>query len=245
MAFLHISEHSLLAAPLRAGITVLDLGANRGHFSEQLSARYPGSYHAVEANPALAAELSKNRLFETVSNRAVTDTSAPVVLRLGQNDVTSSVLRLPTESPYGALEVGTVQVEGVALKEFVAGRDIHVLKLDIEGAEIAALASLTHADLQRIVQITVEFHGDRVFGFGLADATEAAIEALRSHGFTALDFAPGHRDTLFINTRLHQASAATVARWRVEAAAARWWIAAGPLRVIVGRWRRRLLNQTR
>ncbi len=44
--FVHVRGHALLVRLLRPGLTVLDMGANRGDFSRQLSEAYPGSYHA-------------------------------------------------------------------------------------------------------------------------------------------------------------------------------------------------------
>ena len=108
-----------------------------------------------------------------------------------------AALPLPAESIWDCVEVGRTTVEGLALSELLEvfpGR-IDVLKADIEGAEVLALPTLGRADLARIGH-TVEFHGARVFGFGLHRETRRTIRKLRRHGFVALNFTPDHRDVL-------------------------------------------------
>lgn len=223
MEFVHVRGHALLARLLRPGLTVLDMGANRGDFSRQLSEAYPGSYHAVEANPVLARKLGAP--YATVRNCAVTDESGPITLRLALNDEASSILPLPAESEYQAIEVGRIDVDGVALRELLGHRQVDVLKLDIEGAEINALASLCEEDLRHVCQITVEFHSDPIFKFGIADAAAEVIRKLHGHGFVSLDFEAQHRNVLFINRRACRPSFTRVLRWQMAAARRRWYIA--------------------
>jgi FkbM family methyltransferase len=232
--FLHLNGHSLLAAPLMAGINVLDLGANHGIFATLLSARYPGRYGGVEANPALIDELRAGA-YDWVRHCAVSDAPREVPFRIARNDAASSMLELPNTSIYDAIEVETIAVEGVPLADLLrqAGERVDVLKVDVEGAEVPALASLSPADLARIGQITVEFHSDPTFQFGLTLETDAVIQQLRNSGFVALDFEPGQKDMLFINRARYSVSRLREAYWKTIAGAARW-------RIIVGAERRRL-----
>jgi FkbM family methyltransferase len=222
--FRGFSDHTLLTSALRAGLTVLDLGANRGAFSEALSARYPGEYHAVEPNPHLVTLLEGRRPFTSVRHAAVVDRTGPIELRLAQNDGGGSVLPLPSESIWDCVEVGRTTVDGIALSTLLDSLPdrIDVLKADIEGAEVLALPTLSAPDLARIGQLTVEFHGARVFGFGIHRETRRTIRKLRRQGFVALNFAPDHRDMLFINRRIHDVSKPEVLRWQICATRVRW-----------------------
>lgn len=224
-SFRRVNEHTLLARGLRPGMTVLDLGANHGRFSESLAAEVPGEYHAIEANPTLADELQRRSVFATVRCCAVIGESGrQVTLNLAEGDEASSVLALPAVSVYKATKVGEVAVDGVALLEVLRDHPgpIDVLKVDIEGAEVLTLPYLAQEDLDRIGQITVEFHSSRAFGFSIHRQTRYTIRRLRQQGFLALDFQPDHRDTLFVNRRLLSATRRDEARWRVEAALTRW-----------------------
>jgi FkbM family methyltransferase len=234
--FAEFGHHTLLLRELRPGIRVLDLGAHRGGFSRALAASYPGEYHAVEPNPELVAALQKDPLFASVTPAAVLDRTGPIELHLAAYDVHSSILELPADDLF--VEVGRTTVDGIALSELVAsipGR-IDVLKADIEGAEVYALPALSRTDLSRIGQLTVEFHGSPLFGFGIRRNVRRTIWGLRHKGFVAVSFSGVERDVLFLNRRLSRISRREQVRWQIAAALARWAAHA--------RWRsRRWLDQ--
>ena len=72
----------------------------------------------------------------------------------------------------------------------------------------AALASLTDEMLTRIGQITVEFHDDPRFQFGLHEEVAATIARLKRLGFTYLQFnRPRTTNALFIGPALGLSSA--------------------------------------
>src|SRR6185295_9298717 len=80
----------------------------------------------------------------------------------------------------------------------VEGADL--LKLDVEGAELAVLAATGDEALRRLGQITVEIH-DFVPGFRDPHAISALKERLRHLGFTTVVLswpASNHSDTLFL-----------------------------------------------
>jgi Methyltransferase FkbM domain len=82
---------------------------------------------------------------------------------------------------------------------------IDLLKMDIEGAEVMVLRSLSKATLQTIGQITVEFHSDPVFGFQLRRDVEDVIRLLQRRGFICFDFSGRSRlDVLFVNRAIHR-----------------------------------------
>jgi FkbM family methyltransferase len=199
---------------------VVDLGANRGRFSALLRERFPGAYHAVEANPALISHLDRAN-FTSIRNCAVTATDARATLRVAANDEGSSILPLPTESVYNATEVAKVEVDGMTLPNLltltVPTGAIDVMKVDIEGAEVAALAMLRSDDLRRIGQISVEFHSDPEFGFDIAAQTAAAMRLLRASGFVMLDFEIGHKDVLFLNRKLNGLSKGQARYYQAQA----------------------------
>lgn len=223
-SFCQVNGHALLRRPLRPGIVVLDLGANHGRFSQDLSGLFPGEYHAVEANPALADALEQQRVFQTVRCCAVTGESGPVTFNLAEGDQCSSVLTLPAQSVYLATKVDEVTVDGVALLEVMRdhpGR-IDVLKADIEGAEVMTIPYLSDENLARIAQMTVEFHGSGAFGFHLSRHVRRSIRMLRRRGFLALDFEAEHRNTLFVNRQLLGVTWQDAIRWQVEAMLTRY-----------------------
>lgn len=201
---IQLNGHGLYAPALNTRTLVLDLGANLGRFSSEITDRFGCSVVMVEANPDLCRELE--RTGATVHNVAVAGTDGIVSLNISVNLEGSSVLPLPEQSIYGATLDRTIEVKAMSLAsllESVAPRHVDVLKIDIEGAEVEALNSVSDEDLLKIPQITVEFHDDPSFQFNLRGAVSATIDRLRKLGFAYLQFNRPHRtNALFLGPAL-------------------------------------------
>src|SRR6266852_8255011 len=79
------------------------------------------------------------------------------------------------------------------------------------------LTTADPAPLRAIGQITVEFHGDSVFGFGLNREVDQAIDRLENLGFVALNFSrPLRTDVLFVNLALHRLSKPRALWWQLR-----------------------------
>jgi len=220
MYFEAFRGHTLLTRELRPAPRVIDVGANRGDFSNAVASRFGGEFLLVEANPALVAELRMTTGFEVLHN-AVGTTSRTLSFNVAVNDEASRVAPLPLVSHEGAVLERRVTVEEIPLASVLttADGDIDVLKLDIEGAELDVLEALSDDDLARVAQMTVEFHSHPSFGLGGGDRVEALLHRLRRAGFCAFDFSGGTRmDVLFLNTAVVCPSAAVLAGWRGQAA---------------------------
>ena len=205
--FATIHTHTIYTPPLGADAVVLDLGAYRGEFAQEMSARYGGTYYLVEANPVLAEALRVEGNFP-VWHYAVADTEGPIHFHIAYNDEGSSILNLPMESVYNCVLRETVQVQAKKLESLlteIRAPRIDLLKMDIEGAEVMVLRSLSGSTLRAIGQITVEFHSDPVFGFDLRRDVEEVIRSLERQGFLCLDFSGRARlDVLFVNRAVHR-----------------------------------------
>lgn len=196
-----VRGHHILAGALGPGSRVLDLGANRGAFSQELTDRFGCQTSLVEANPALYDILKSADAFP-VKHCAVTAVSGSVTFNVAKNDEGSSVLNLPTTSVHGCVHDSSVTVPALTLEEVYEAfgiQSLDLLKMDIEGAEVDVLASCTENVLRRTTQITVEFHCDPSFGFGSRDRAVDAMARLRSLGFTQYTFADDFTDVLFVN----------------------------------------------
>ncbi len=87
--------------------------------------------------------------------------------------------------------------------------------MDIEGAEVSVLASLKPGILQRIGQITVEFHSAPEFGFDLGRGVEDVLRRMRKLDFIIMDFSfPQRIDVLFINKTINKISSGDAIRWQ-------------------------------
>jgi FkbM family methyltransferase len=200
--FEQIRGHTIDTSHLNSRSIIVDCGANKGGFSREMSDRFGGEYTLAEANPLLSEMLRSEKRFRVI-HCAVSDREGTIPFNIAVNDEGSSILALPTQSTIECtlqkiVEVPTRKIEAILAE--TGSRQIDLLKIDIEGAEIQVLDSISAAALETIGQITVEFHCDSLFGFGMADDVSRVIARLRGLGFLCLDFSNDRRlDVLFIN----------------------------------------------
>lgn len=200
--------HTVLAYPKGSAPPVVDCGAHKGEFATSVCAVWGARCHSIEAAPGLAAQLDVPAGTST-HHFAVSGEDGEIPFQLTDN----------AEGSHFKDEMGEgcVMVPQRHLGRFLAevapdGPD--VLKLDIEGAEIPALQSLSDAQLARITQITCEFHD--FCGYVTAQAVDEAIARLERAGFAVFPFSWHTRgDVLFVNRRI--VPLGPVARLRIAA----------------------------
>jgi FkbM family methyltransferase len=217
--FMTVRGHTFYTSPLGADSVIVDLGANHGVFARRMSELVGGRYYLVEANPELQQLLKSETTFPVLFC-AVAAHDGPIQFNLSKNDEGSSILTLPESSEYNCVLERSLEVPGKELRsilaEFQLAR-VDLLKVDIEGAEIGMLGTADPTVLENIGQITVEFHGEPVFGFGLQSEVERVMARLEGLGFVALDFSfPRRTDVLFVNLPFHGLSAARGWWWQLR-----------------------------
>lgn len=195
----NIENHTFLPYPLTPDSVVVDLGANLGHFSTKIVSRYGLRCVGVEANPTLYQNLRAThdpRL--TFLNFAVGGEDAPVTFHVSGDITASSVV------DFGVPDAqGTVTVPGRTLATLLrdAGLDqVDLMKVDIEGAEVAMFAAAPDDLLRRIRQITIEFHDQH--GSMTHDQFRQIRDRLLGLGFRGIKFSPNNTNWLFFRSDL-------------------------------------------
>ena len=174
------------AGRLGPGDVALDCGANVGKFTLPL-ARTGARVYAFEPNPAAYRELVEaTRAFENVTalNAAVTAEPGPVRLYLHRWDekdpVHWSTGSSTVKAKRNVREDRYVEVEGIQLSRFIRESDtdrIQLLKMDIEGAEVAVLNQLLDEGLHQVIDLAfVEVHDRQIRE--LAEPTQKLRERL-------------------------------------------------------------------
>lgn len=201
-----ISQHSFLPDLVRNDSIVLDLGGNRGEFSQIVQERYGWKVAVVEPNPELAEYLRGLGL--NVMEAAVTgeDGSTRFTFDPGK-EMTGSVLDI--EIVGSLLDKATsrqvIEVPTCSLKALLKDRMVDLVKVDIEGGELGMFLSASDETILEVGQYTVEFHD---FWYPeLAEQSERVKKRLKGLGFSMMRGTPNNKDVLFVNPRFR------ISRW--------------------------------
>jgi FkbM family methyltransferase len=200
-----IQGHHLFMAPLDRSSVVIDAGAHTGEFSREIADRFGCLCYALEPVPELLARIPENLRVRRFA-LALGGRDGEVTIHLSDNPQANSV-HAAIASEFGSR--GNLVARVASLENFLEQAGLQaadLLKLDIEGSELAVLESTSEETLRKIGQITVEFH-DFLAGFRDSRPINALKQRLRRAGFTCIVFsrpAGDHADTLFINRRRHR-----------------------------------------
>ncbi len=171
----------LFEAHVAPGATVLDVGAHVGYYTllSAVLAGPSGQVFAFEPNPANAAFLRRhvaiNRLGNVrVEQAAVSDREGTARFDFGSGSGTGHL------AEGGAIEVRTVTVDGVCVAH---GLTPSAVKMDVEGAELAALGGALETLRRARPVLFLSTHGPEVH--------RASLDLLRGLGY-ALSPILGH-----------------------------------------------------
>lgn len=191
MPLVRIREHTFFPMNLNAESVIVDAGANIGDFSRACARRFGCMPYALEPNPVSAAQITDAHVFDC----ALGAETRMAEFFIGSSSEGCSLLHHPDH-------MTSRQVSVIALKEFLAEqglKSVDLLKLDIEGAELELLPTLTNTS--NIAQVTVEFH-DFIFP-EQHEQVMRTKQHMKSIGFRCFNFSsPGNYDVLFVNPRL-------------------------------------------
>ncbi len=189
-----LCDHTYLSGLLGSTSTVLDLGANRGIFSGGMTSRYGCKVFAVEPSSELRAGIAQLPGV-TVLPYALGGRRERGQLHVFASRCASLLPRKDNEVVECEEDVEVLDLKGI-LAHLEIDR-IDLMKVDIEGAELAMFASASDEDLCRCTQITVEFH-DFLYPEQSAQV-ESIKRRLGSLGFRVINFSLDNTDVLFVN----------------------------------------------
>lgn len=193
-------ETAVMLARLKPGMTVLDIGANIGHYAmEAARAVGPeGRVIAFEPEPenhaALAANLALNG-FTWAGHERLALGAAPGELALYRdlaNRGGHSLVRANVQKPAGETRVAVVRLDDYLARELPEGR-VDFIKIDVQGAEAEALAGAAKTLARDLPMLLLEFWpaGMRAMG---ADPMAPVRKLLAlGYGMSAIERGhPGH-----------------------------------------------------
>lgn len=190
-----VRGHTFLRTFPRNAAQVVDLGMHRGEFARVLHGKYGCLVLGLEANPILA---SANSGIDGLvcKNFAVSAFDGSVEFSIDEECPEAS--RIVSDG--NAASRAVITVPSISLERFLQEngiRDIDLLKMDIEGAELDVIETTDTDVFRRCKQITIEFHS---FLYpSQRSRVENAIRYLSNIGFHQIDFSTEWTDVLFVN----------------------------------------------
>ena len=170
------------------GKVAIDLGANVGEFSAQMAPIFRKVY-AFEPDPwtveRLRTRLEDFESVEIVQAAASTENGQMSIYRAPDffdDPAKKSLSSTLVQSKLNVAEAATETVQALDFVQFLRelDEDVHLLKIDIEGAEVALLEKLLDDPvLDRVSYVFVETHETRVPD--LAARTEALRQRVDKH----------------------------------------------------------------
>jgi FkbM family methyltransferase len=202
MPLVQVSGHTFMRQLVSDRSVVLDLGANTGNFSRTMIDLFGCRCIAVEANPSLCADIAAGpRLLPL--NKAVAGDSSPVSFFIYDRAESSSLIQRSDRGP-----AREVRVPATTIAELVADcgdTGVDLLKIDIEGAEVAALDACPDDTIRGLRQVCIEFHDFN--GLVAKQDVLRVVERFQRLGFHVMNmWKSTHGDTLFINRALMPAA---------------------------------------
>jgi FkbM family methyltransferase len=192
-----VETHTILPDIISPGSIVLDCGANIGRFSLEMIKRFSCVCYAIEAAPETFRRIPNgSNLYRY--NFALCADNKPVAISIDE-DITRSTIKGVSNDKIEHIAV----VQGRRLGEFLAhelgNRNIDLVKMDIEGAEIEVIASLDDEFIRKVGQWTIEFHD--FMGMSSEADVERCVERIAGLGFRELFWSKNRNnaDVLLVN----------------------------------------------
>lgn len=204
--FRNYRGHSFFDKSLNSTSKVLDLGGNIGEFSKSINSKYKCETFIIEASPYLFSQIDESPAMNKY-NYAVGGKNGSVTFYESTNIKDGNIIAPKSNSSGNTFEVEcrdfSTLVSELNLKE------IDLLKIDIEGAEIELFDHVNKEDLKSVKQITIEFHDSIYIPNVSTDDANRTIDNIMSMGFEGIQF--GHRNFnwLFMNKKQFRLNALT------------------------------------
>lgn len=150
-----------LLAGLPEDLVVLDIGGQVGCFSTSLASTAPGAtVHAYEASPSTAEYLERNirvnGLADRVHAHAVAISDHRGTLSFASNVAGSGLNGMTSPQDENLIEVPCISFADAVAE---AGGTVHLVKMDVEGAEYPIVLGSDPSDWAGVQRVVLEFHG--------------------------------------------------------------------------------------
>lgn len=182
-----MEEVAMWKRVLKPGATVVDGGANWGYWTlvaSKIVGKF-GQVHAFEPVPDTCEALRKNVQRSQANNvivhqKALADQEGSMAINLSDDDPIGGQSSIGTPTDRQVTEI--IECEQVTLDEVFQDKPLQLIKLDIEGGELAALKGSMNI-LQRSEKPIITFEWNRMTAGAVGYQPEAIQDFLGSFGY--------------------------------------------------------------
>lgn len=196
--FLNVSDHTFYSKKLYPSSIVLDLGANLGYFSKYITSKYQCQAFVVEASPELFAQIDDTPLIHKY-NYAVAGNDGFVTFYESSNILAGNIVSPKSNSTGNTFDVKSRTFASLLAE--IGIKEIDLLKIDIEGAEIELFDNINDQDLNCIKQLTIEFHDSVPIPNVSTEDVKRVIDKIISMGFDGIAMGRKNFNWLFLNRK--------------------------------------------
>ena len=196
--FRNVRGHTFYSKKLSPTATVLDLGANLGGFSKYIASKYKCKTFLVEASPELFAQIDETPLIHKY-NYAVASSDGVVTFYESSNIEAGNIVAPKSNSTGNTFEVKSRNFASLIAE--IGLKEIDLLKIDIEGAEIQLFDNIKDQDLTCVKQLTIEFHDSVPIPNVSTEDVKRVVNKIISMGFDGIAMGSKNCDWLFLNRK--------------------------------------------
>jgi FkbM family methyltransferase len=200
--FPKIEGHTFDPARLNSDSIIVDIGGNNGGFAQAMLNQFNCYVECYEPDIQAFAFMQRTMSHPKLNliNKAVTSVAGRKTF-YSASPMNGGNSLLPNSREFGRYpdsSIYEVEVESIEtiLNKFPR---VDLLKMDCEGSEVDIILNTKREALQKVLQMTVEFH-DFCFKDMTTDKTDACIKRLKEMGFEAIykeDHSDPDRDYYF------------------------------------------------
>lgn len=188
--------HTFYGPAITPNSIVMDLGACRGDFCKYMSDRYGCLTYAIEASPELFSNIIESSSIRKY-NYAIAGNDGFTTFYQASLETAGNIM-----GPKANSTGHTFEIETRKLSTFVQERglkEIDLLKIDIEGAELLLFDTAEHKDIAIARQIAIEFHDSVHLPNISTEQVSGIIKKIQAAGFWGITLGAKNSNWLFVN----------------------------------------------
>ncbi len=188
--------HTFYGTAITPTSIVMDLGACRGDFCKYMAARYGCLTYAIEASPELFSSIIETSSIRKY-NYAIAGNDGFTTFYQSNLETAGNIMGPKANSNGHTFEIETRKLSSFVYE--VGLKEIDLLKIDIEGAELLLFDTADHKDITIARQIAIEFHDSVPLPNISTEQARRIIKKIHAAGFWGIALGAKNSNWLFVN----------------------------------------------